>query len=64
MHVSRTNIMASERIVKVAGYRSSEAILAGRVAQLRIPRAIHFARSEFSIPLSLTITLAPTTLIS
>jgi hypothetical protein len=45
--------MALECVVKVAGNCSSEAVLAWRVTQFRVPCAVHLSRSNLCVPLCL-----------
>lgn len=51
--------MALECVVKVARYRFREAVHTRRVAQFRVPGAIHCARGELGIPLSLRVRVSP-----
>jgi hypothetical protein len=45
--------MALECVVEVAGDCSSEAVLAWRVTQFRVPCAVHLSRSNLRVPLCL-----------
>ena len=48
-----TYVVALEGIVPVSRYGGSKAVLARRVAQFWIPRAVHGTGGKFCIPLSL-----------